>query len=66
MGAIQEEKKYYELRFKGSFGNYWQIRGAFTELELEQCLDFNQGPTKGGKCIAIHDEQSLVKLNQPK
>ena len=64
MEAIQEEKKYYELGFRSSSGSYFTIRGSFTELEKNQCIDFHEGPSSQSKCISIHDEESLSKLNQ--
>lgn len=58
MENIIEEKKYYELTFRAPIGDYFKVKGAFTEEELEQCLNFHQGYGQS-KCISIHDEESL-------
>ena len=58
-----EEKKYYEFTFRAPLGDYYKIRGAFTEDEKNKCIDFNEGYGQS-KCISINDEESLGLLTK--
>ena len=67
MEAIKEEElKYHELTFRGPDGHYFKAVGVFNDEKIDTCIKYYEGPLKQSKCISIHDEESLAKLNQPK
>lgn len=61
--SIEEEKKYYEILYRGTSGGYYKIRGYYTKEELNRTIDFECGSTIQAKLIGIEDEEFINKSN---
>lgn len=57
---IEEEKKYWDLSFKTSFGSHYNVRGYFTQKERNECIDWHEGKEVQAKLIGVDDTNPFL------